>query len=208
MVIITTVDMLKFLVIHLPGSNNNWLETMTKQLTVFRILTFILLPIASLFGVMDLMILPSALANPAILLIVFVLAAFVIYTFTSLRFLTKGIDIGRPCKPSLRDWIRVNAFASSFMGIMFLMNALSVFFCQRPPVAPNPGAVPRYTAQCSANAESWTVFEDHETGGMVHVIYQHRFDGAYLPQFPFIKTVPVFIWRTGILMKDFPLIFQ
>ena len=99
-----------------------------KQLTVFRILTFILLPIASLFGVMDLMILPSALANPAILLIVFVLAAFVIYTFTSLRFLTKGIDIGRPCKPSLRDWIRVNAFASSFMGIMFLMNALSVFF--------------------------------------------------------------------------------
>ena len=99
-----------------------------KQLTVFRILTFILLPISSLFGVMDLMMLPSALANPAVLLIVFVLAALVIYTFTSLRFLTKGIDIGRPCKPFLRDWIRVNAFASSFLGIMFLMNALSIFF--------------------------------------------------------------------------------
>ena len=99
-----------------------------KQLTLFRILTFILLPIAFLFGIMELIMLPSALANPAILLILFILAAFVIYTFISFRFLTKGIDIGRPFKPSLRDWIRVNAFVSGFMGIMFLMNALSIFF--------------------------------------------------------------------------------
>jgi hypothetical protein len=98
-----------------------------NQLTLFRILTFILLPIASLFGIMDLIMLPSALANPAVLLIIFVLIAFVIYTFSSLRFLTKGIDIGKPCSPSLRDWIRVNAFVSSFMGIMFFMNAISVF---------------------------------------------------------------------------------
>lgn len=99
-----------------------------KQLTIFRILTFILLPIASLFGIMDLMMIPSALANPAILLVLFVLAAFVIYTFGSLRFLTKGIDIGGTFKSSLRDWIRVNAFVSAFMAIMFLMNALSIFF--------------------------------------------------------------------------------
>lgn len=99
-----------------------------KQLTLFRILTFTLLPIAAMFGFMDLLFLMVALANPAMLLIVFILAAFVIYTFTSLHFLTKGIDTGKPCKSSLRDWIRVNAFVSVFMGIMFLMNVLSVFF--------------------------------------------------------------------------------
>ena len=55
-------------------------------------------------------------------------AAFVIYTFTSLSFLVKGIDTGRPLKPGLRDWIRVNAYVSTFMGVTFLMNALSIFF--------------------------------------------------------------------------------
>jgi hypothetical protein len=99
-----------------------------KQLTIFRVLTFILLPIAAVFGFMDLLFLLSALANPALFLIVFILGAFVIYTFVSLQFLTRGIDSGRQCKPGLRDWIRVNAFVSLFMGVMFLFNALSIFF--------------------------------------------------------------------------------
>lgn len=99
-----------------------------KQLTIFRILTFILLPIAAMFGFMDLLFLFSALANPALLLIVFVLAAFVIYTFASLKFLTMSIDVEQPCKASLRDWIRVNAFVSLFMGIMFFLNAVSIIF--------------------------------------------------------------------------------
>jgi hypothetical protein len=99
-----------------------------KELTVFRVFTFILLPIAVVFGFLDLFIIISSLANPGLLLVAFIMAAFVIYTFASLQFLTKGLDTGRPCKHSLRDWIRVNAFVSSFMGIMFLLNSLSVFF--------------------------------------------------------------------------------
>ena len=99
-----------------------------KQLTLFRILTFILVPVSAMFGFMDLALLASALANPAFLIFVFVLSSFVIYTFTSFQFLTKGIDPGKPCKPALREWIRVNAFVSSFMGILFLLNAVSVFF--------------------------------------------------------------------------------
>lgn len=99
-----------------------------KQLTIFRILTFILLPIAAMFGFMDLLFLFNALVNPALLLMVFVLAAFVIYTFSSLKFLTRGIDVEQPCKASLRDWIRVNAFVSLFMGIMFFLNAVSIIF--------------------------------------------------------------------------------
>ncbi len=99
-----------------------------KQLTIFRILTFILLPIAAMFGFIDFLLLFSALANPALLLMVFLLAAFVMYTFASLKFLTKGIDIERPCKTSLKDWIRVNAFVSFFLGFMLLLNAVSILF--------------------------------------------------------------------------------
>jgi hypothetical protein len=99
-----------------------------KQLTIFRIFSFILVPIAALFGIMALLMLLTALANPSLLLIVFIMAAFVIYTFTSLSFLTRGIDTGRPLKPGLRDWIRVNAYVAGFMGIMCLMNVVSLLF--------------------------------------------------------------------------------
>lgn len=99
-----------------------------KQLTVFRILTFILVPLAVLFGVMDLLMLLASLGNPAILLAVFVVTSFVIYTFASLRFLSRVIDTGRPATHSLRDWVRVNAYVASFMAIMMLMNAFTIFF--------------------------------------------------------------------------------
>ena len=99
-----------------------------KQLTIFRILSFILVPIAALFGILDLLVLLNALGNPAMLFIVFVIAAFVIYTFASLKFLVKGIDTGRPCSRSLRDWIRVNAYVAVFMGVMSLLNVVSILF--------------------------------------------------------------------------------
>ena len=99
-----------------------------KQLTIFRILSFILLPIAALFGGIGFFVLLMALANPEMFLLVFLLAGFVIYTFSSLKFLIKAIDTDRPCKPGLRDWIRVNAFVSIFLGVMFLNGALVIFF--------------------------------------------------------------------------------
>lgn len=99
-----------------------------KQLTLFRILTYTLVPIGVIFGFFDILVFLSALANPAILLVAFVIAAFVIYTFKSLTFLTKSIDTGQPYKSNLRDWIRVNAYVSLFMGMLMLMNGLSVLF--------------------------------------------------------------------------------
>ncbi len=99
-----------------------------KQLTLFRILTYTLLPIAVIFGFFDFLVILSALANPALLLVAFVLAAFVIYTFKSLVFLTKSINTGRHQHSNLRDWIRVNAYVSLFMGMLMLMNGLSVLF--------------------------------------------------------------------------------
>jgi hypothetical protein len=99
---------------------------MKRQLTVFRVLTFILVPFAGLFGLMGLFALIVSLANPAALVSAFLMISFVIYTFTSLSFLTRGIDSGRPLKASLRDWIRVNAYVAAFMGIMSLLNLVSI----------------------------------------------------------------------------------
>lgn len=99
-----------------------------KQLTVFRILTFILVPFAAFFALMDILIILASLSNPGFLLFAFIISSFVIYCFVSLKFLTKSIDIEKPCSASLRDWIRVNAFVSLFMGTMFVLNALSIFY--------------------------------------------------------------------------------
>lgn len=97
------------------------------QLTLFRILTFTLLPFAALFGFLGLLVLLSAFANPALLLPAFMFICFVLYTFSSLSFLSKGIDRGQPLKASLRDWIRVNSFVCMATGALFLINSLSIY---------------------------------------------------------------------------------
>ncbi|MDD2792522.1 MAG: hypothetical protein PHD73_05030 [Sediminibacterium sp.] len=100
-----------------------------SQLTIFRILTFILIPVAMLFGILDLFILIMALsANPAMLLIVFAMACFVIYVFTSVRFLLQGIGNERQLNASLKDWIKVNAYGTLFISVMFLMNSAAAFY--------------------------------------------------------------------------------
>jgi hypothetical protein len=97
-----------------------------KSTTIFRILTFILLPIAGVFGLIGVFMLLIALSNMGLLFSVFMLAAFVIYVFASLQFLTKGIDTGKPCKPGLRDWIRVNAFVTIFMCVSSLFSVITI----------------------------------------------------------------------------------
>jgi|SRR4051812_45399718 hypothetical protein len=94
---------------------------MKALLIIYRLLTFILLPIAAILGFLDISLLLLALANPAALFPVFAIACIVIYIFTSFSFLVKGVLGGKECKHSLRDWIRVNAFVSiafSALGII------------------------------------------------------------------------------------------
>lgn len=101
---------------------------MKKEHSLFRVLTFILVPFGALMGLVGLFALAMALANLSALFSAFILVSFTIYVFTSLTFLTKGIDMGRPMKHSLRDWIRVNAYVSGFMAIMSLVNVASIMF--------------------------------------------------------------------------------
>lgn len=104
-----------------------------NQILLYRILTYILVPVAGFLGFIAFLALFAALANPAALIGVFMLACIVIYTFSSLSFLNKGILANRQCKHSLRDWIRVNAFVS------LLFAALSLF--QSAAFLSNPKAL-------------------------------------------------------------------
>jgi len=97
-----------------------------KQVQIFNLLTYLLIPIALLFGFMALLVLPTALANPALLLIVFIFSCITIYTFSSLRFVTTAINKAKNCNPSLKDWIKINGYISVGTAFMFLLNSIAI----------------------------------------------------------------------------------
>jgi hypothetical protein len=99
---------------------------MAQHLKLYTILTYILIPIALFFGFLDVLILFSSLANPSALIMVFIVACLVIYTFSSYKFLKAGIEreIVQPLK--LKDWIKVNAYVSFFLCSLFFVNSISV----------------------------------------------------------------------------------
>ena len=97
-----------------------------KQVQIFKVLTYLLIPIALLFGFMALLVLPTALANPALLLVVFIFSCITIYTFSSLRFVTTAINKAKNCNPSLKDWIKINGYISVGTAFMFLLNSIAI----------------------------------------------------------------------------------
>ena len=97
-----------------------------KQLTVYKTLTFILLPFSVIFGLLAVVMFFVALANPVLLFPVFMMVGFTIYTICSTVFLFKGITNNKPCKPSLKDWVKVNGYVSSAMGVMTLINTITL----------------------------------------------------------------------------------
>ena len=99
---------------------------MAPNLKLYTVLTYILIPIALFFGFLDVLILFSSLSNPSVLIMVFIVACLVIYTFSSYKFLKAGIEreIVQPLK--LKDWIKVNAYVSFFLCSLFFVNSISV----------------------------------------------------------------------------------
>ncbi len=97
-----------------------------NQLALFRILSYILLPIGAFFGFMAALFLMTALTNPALLLLVFLFFCMAVYAFTSFSFLSKGVMGGKPCKASLKDWIKVNAYVCLCIATLFVLNSVSL----------------------------------------------------------------------------------
>lgn len=101
---------------------------MLNSVKFYKVLTYILIPIALFLGFIDTILLMVSLLNPSSLLYVFILACFVIYTFVSYKFLNQGIQRAQILKKNVKDWIRVNAFVSVFLCSIFCLNGLSILF--------------------------------------------------------------------------------
>ncbi len=95
-----------------------------NNLTGYRIVTYVLLFVAALLSMGLLTNIVAALANPAALLPLFLVACVVIYTYCSWRFLVRGIDRGIVLKTSLRDLIKVNAYITMALSAIVLFQMI------------------------------------------------------------------------------------
>ena len=100
------------------------------KLTIYRILSFLLLPIAILFSMGFLLFIRAAFANPAMFFPLFLIACIAIYTFASLNFLIRGIDAKKFLGKSSKDWLKVNAIVSILFAV--LMISQCVIFLNQP----------------------------------------------------------------------------
>lgn len=99
-----------------------------NQITLFRILSFILLPIALFFIVMDFIAIIMALGNPSLLFPVFLLTGMIIYVLMSFYFLLMGLNRKQVLGASVKDWIKVNAYVTLFLGFQFMLVSVSIFY--------------------------------------------------------------------------------
>jgi hypothetical protein len=101
---------------------------MLDNLKLYKVLTYILIPIAFIFGFIDAISLLISFLNPSGLLEVFIMGCFVVYIFTSFRFFKQGIQAGKHFKKSFKDLINVNAFVSLFFCITICLKFVSKLF--------------------------------------------------------------------------------
>jgi hypothetical protein len=97
-----------------------------KKLTVYKILSYILLPIGVLLGIATLFSLLMALGNFALLFSVFIAAATVIYIFSSFVFLQKAVIKQLNCKYGLKDLVKVNAYVALVFAVLGVVESVSI----------------------------------------------------------------------------------
>lgn len=85
---------------------------------IYRILTYLFLPVAVLLSLSALSFFMMALGQPALLLPTFIIVAMIIYVFASFSFVQKAIVQQQAVKARLRDWIRVNAFVTGAIALL------------------------------------------------------------------------------------------
>lgn len=98
-----------------------------KGFLFYRIGTYLLLFVAGFWAMSVLLYLPMAFANPSILLVVFLLACVIIYSYTSYRFMTKGMIGQMTFKKSFRDLVKVNGYGSLVVAVIILIESLVLF---------------------------------------------------------------------------------
>lgn len=94
------------------------------KLTIYRIFSFLLVPVALLFTISVLLFVRAAFANPAMLLPLFIIACVSIYSFAALNFLIKGIDGKKYLGRSSKDWLKVNAIVSIVFSLIMIFQCI------------------------------------------------------------------------------------
>ena len=85
-------------------------------LTIYKILSFILLPIGALLGLVGLFGIISGLGNPYLLLSSAITICTCIYIFASFLFVYNSLINNKQSNSSLKDWIKVNAYVALFIS--------------------------------------------------------------------------------------------
>ncbi|MEP6467897.1 MAG: hypothetical protein ABJB05_16420 [Parafilimonas sp.] len=94
------------------------------KLTIYRIFSFLLLPVAIIFTIFFLVFIRAAFANPAMLFPLFLVACISIYSFASLNFLIRGIDGKKFLGRSSKEWLKVNAIVSGIFSILMISQCI------------------------------------------------------------------------------------
>jgi len=100
---------------------------MARKLVFYSFLTFVILPMSAILGVMCIIILWSAFGNPTAMIDVAILATFVLYSFSAFSFLTRGVQNGKPFKASFKDFIKVNGYVALIVSVLVVVTAVLYF---------------------------------------------------------------------------------
>ncbi len=93
-------------------------------LLLYTILSYINLVFAIWMGFGILNVLPIAFSQPAFLFQLFLFAGVVLYSFSSFRFLQKGLRKGYVFQNGFKDFIKVNSFVTLF----YILEIFLIFF--------------------------------------------------------------------------------
>ena len=98
------------------------------SLTPYRIISYILLPIAALLGIFGLGMFVFALVNPVVFIPALTFSCVVVYIILSFIFFMKAVENNKKCKSSLRKWITSTGIISVLFAGTTLFNCISLFY--------------------------------------------------------------------------------
>jgi len=161
-----------------------------KQHRFYRIINVLVLPFAAFMGLNALTSLFSALMNPAILLVTFIIVCVPLYAFSANYFYNKGIKLQQPCKPSLKDFIKVNAIVSLIFALIMVVGTLLMLALLNDPVlfeqmkariiATMPDAAPTFETDLRKVLQSSiAIFLPFSVLLIIHIIITFRLLGRY-----------------------------
>lgn len=131
------------------------------KLIIYRILGFLLIPVAVLFSICVLILIRAAFTNLAVLFPLFLITCIAIYSFASLNFLIKGIDGKKYMSRSSRELLRINAFVSILFAL--LMISQCIIFIMHPEIMHD------LVQQAKQNAASGLKVDDATLGNYLRI---------------------------------------